>query len=305
MAEHPAPFATRNQSLFSLIYGLPLASPARLLDENQSRLTSLLYITNTLNIQSRASEQLQVDIETWQFNLLYDLGLSSRTMLRIQIPYIAHSGGLFDSAIDNYHLALGLPRDLRPDFPNDQILVAYSENNEQLVLLDQRKQKPGDISLQFAWQHSNTNDMSLSYWLGLKLPTGDSDSFSGSGHVDLAAWTAGNYHIKDGHWFYYQAGILYMSDTDILTSLHKNWAGFSTLGIKFEPWEGIQLKTQLDMHTALYDSQLEFLGNVVQLTFGASYLPDNKSSFDIAIVEDIKNSASPDVTLNLGWSRYF
>ena len=305
LAEQPAPFATRDQSLFALVYGLPTASPAELLHEKQSRLTSSFNITNTLNVQSSNTEQLLVDIETWQFSLTYDLGLSHDTMLRIELPYIAHSGGLLDSSIENYHQALGLPEDRRPDFPRDQLLISYNRDNTELAYLDQRQHTLGDISLQLAWQHSKSEDMSLSYWLGLKLPTGDSKSFTGSGHIDLASWAAFNYRTAETRWVFAQAGILYMSDSDILPELHNDWAGFAMLGIKFEPWEGIQLKSQLDMHTALYDSQLKFLGNVVQLTFGGSYLPDNKNRFDFAVAEDIQNSASPDVTFNLSWSKYY
>lgn len=303
-ADTHEPFATRNQSLFSLIYGLPVASPAELLTSGQSRFTSSLNITNTLNIQSSNNEQLQVDIETWQLKLVFDLGLSSNSMLRFQLPYIAHSGGLLDSPIDNYHQALGLPEDLRPGFPHNQLLVIYEQNSEQLRL-DQRQQQIGDISIQLAWQHSQTEDMSLSYWLGLKLPTGDASAYTGSGHLDLAGWAAASYRLKDTRWLYAQAGILYMSDTDTLKSIHNNWAGFANLGMKFEPWQKLQLKAQFDMHTALYDSQLEFLGHVVQLTFGGSYLPNKQNSFDLAIAEDIQSGASPDVTFNLSWSRYF
>ena len=305
LADQPSPFLTRNESPFSLIYGLPLASSALLLNENSSRWISSFNISNTINAQSNNEDTLFIDIETWHVNFLYDYGFKENWMLRLQLPYIVHSGGFLDRPIDSYHQALGLPEDIRPEFPRDQIDISLLHNNETLTDIDSKQQSLGDISIQIAWQAEKTEQHALSYWLSIKLPTGDDDKLTGSGATDLAAWAATNWGLTDTRWLYGQAGMIYMSDSDIFKSLQKNWAVSGNAGIKFQPWNNIELKTQLDFHSALYDSELDFLNNVIQLTFGGSYNIDHRHKLDFSVVEDIQSSSSPDVNFNISWWFYY
>ena len=303
-AAHPTPFLTRNESPFSLIYGLPLASSAKLLENNQSRWISSFNISNTINSETNNNENLFIDIETWHINFLYDNNFKENWMLRVQLPYISHSGGFLDSAIDLYHQTLGLPENIRPNFPQDQINIDLTLNNLNLINIDNNQSALGDISFQLAWQAYQTNQSALSYWLSLKLPTGDEAKLTGSGGTDVAIWATMSHRLSDTRWLYGQGGLLYMSDSDVLKSIHKNWAAFGNAGIKFQPWNDIELKAQLDIHSALFNSELEFLNNVIQITFGGSYTINNKHKLDFAIVEDIQAEASPDVNFNISWWVY-
>lgn len=300
-AEHPSPLLTRNESPLSIIYGLPLASSALLLSNSESRWISSFNVSNTINAQSNSNDNLFIDVETWHVNFLYDYAFKENWMLRLQLPYIVHSGGILDSPIDSYHQALGLPEDIRPDFPHDQININLSQNNTVLTNISSRQQSLGDISLQVAWQAEQSEQHALSYWLSLKLPTGNEDKLTGSGATDIAAWASMNLGLTDTRWLYGQAGLLYMSDNKALKSLQNNWALFGNTGIKFQPWKEIELKAQLDFHSAFYESDLEFLSHVIQLTFGGTYNINKKHKLDFAVVEDIQNAASPDVSFNISW----
>lgn len=300
-AERAQAFLTNNQSPFSLIYGIPLPGSAQLLSQNESRFISSFNVSNTLNSQTGSNDSLYIDIETWQLNLLYDYGFKENWMLRIQLPFISHNGGFMDSPIDAYHQALGLPEGLRPSTANDQIEVSYSQNAVQQLLLNSRQASAGDLSLQLAWQAENLKNKSTSYWLSLKLPTGDADKLTGSGAMDLSIWTSMDYQLTQSRWLYGQAGFIYMGNGDVLSDIQKNWASFANAGIKFQPWDNIELKAQLDMHSALYDSDIKFLGNVIQLTFGGSYHISKIHKLDFAVAEDIQENASPDVNFNISW----
>lgn len=300
-AEQPAPLLTRNESPFSLIYGLPLASPALLINNKNSRWISSFNISNTINNQSNSVDNLFIDIETWHVNFLFDIGFKENWMFRLQLPYIVHSGGFLDAPIDSYHQALGLPENIRPDFPRNQINLSLNHNNTDLTDINSRQQSLGDISVQIAWQAEKTEQHALSYWLSLKLPTGDEDKLTGSGALDIATWASINWGLTDTRWLYGQAGLLYMGNNDTFKSLQNNWALFGNTGIKFQPWENIELKTQLDFHSALYDSDLDFLSHVIQLTFGGTYNINKKHKLDFSIAEDIQSSSSPDVNFNISW----
>ena len=96
-----------------------------------------------------------------------------------------------------------------------------------------------------------------------------------------------------------------MRDTDVLKPLHKHTAWFANLGISYTYNELLQFKTQIDTHTALYNTPLDFLGTAIQLTFGGSIILDKENNIDFAVSEDIKTESSPDVTFNLSWITRF
>ena len=301
IAQPASPFLTRNQSPLSLIYGIPYASPARLLDQHKSRWISSLNISNTLIEQKGTNDQLFVDLETWQLNLFYDYGLNENWMFRVQVPLIAHSGGIFDSIIDTYHQTLGLPEGLQPNLPYDQITINFSQNNVNQISITNSTKDLGDIALQFAWQTTKLNNMAISYWGSLKLPTGDYRNLTGSGGTDISIWAAMDYQLKNTRWLYGHAGLLYMHNNKVLKDIHNDWAAFASTGIKFQPWNSVELKAQLELQSAIFDTDIKFMGHVYQLTFGGSYLINKKQQLDFAVAEDIRPGASPDVNFNISW----
>jgi len=299
------PFLTRNQSPFSLIFGLPQATAARLPETHEQRWITSLNISNQIISQSTDNSRLFIDVETWQLNVFYDYVFRDNWMLRVQAPLISHRGGILDSAIDRYHQLTGLPRDIRPSIPENQINISYSEHDQLLLSIDSTQQAFGDISIQLAWQASKSAEQSLSHWLSLKLPSGDSNRLTGSGGTDVAIWSSFDHHLYENNWLYGQLGLLYMSNNEVLKQIHNKGAAFATAGIKFQVTESVELKTQLDLHSALFDSKIRYLDDVVLITFGGSYQPSNTDKVDLAISEDIDPGASPDVNFNISWWTYF
>ncbi len=288
-----------------MIYGLPTPVSARLLDTSESQLHLSLNLSNTLNDQRPTDENLFVDAETYQLNLIYDYGLNKRWMLRLQLPLIRHSGGFMDSWIDRFHELTNLPEDIRPFHPTDRIGIRYSRNNQDLLSISQAESGIGDIALQIAYQAEASGDSNLSYWFSVELPSGDSDKLTGNGATDIAAWLALDRQLVDDLWTYANIGAVYITDSDVLTAQHKDSALFSTVGLQFQARDSVQLKLQLDAHSAFYDSNAALLGRVIQLSFGASLYLDQTSSLDLAVAEDVVSGASPDVNINISWHRRF
>lgn len=294
----------RDQNPFALIYGLPHATAARLPETSQGWIFSLNG-SNQLIYHTSLEAELLVDLETWQLNLFYDYQLKENWLLRLQLPLISHGGGFMDAPIDRYHEITGLPRDIRPAFADDLIQIRYSENQLSLLEINQRQKGLGDVALQLGWQADKSSESALSHWLSLKLPSGDSEKLTGSGGTDLAFWSALDYRLSSASWFYGQAGLLYMGNGEILQHLQKDWAAFTTAGITFQAWPDIELKAQFDIHSGLYDSELKYLSEAVQITFGGSYRINPQQSIDFAVAEDIQAGASPDVNFNISWWVYY
>jgi len=304
LADPARPFLVRDQNPFALIYGLPHATAARLPETPQGWIFSLNG-SNQLIYHTSLDAELLVDLETWQLNLFYDYRLKDNWLLRVQLPLISHSGGFMDAPIDRYHEITGLPRDIRPAFADDQLQISYSENQLNLLEINQRQKGIGDIALQLGWQADKSPERALSHWPSRKLPSGDSEKLTGTGGNDLALWSALDYRLSTNSWFYGQAGLLYMGDGEILKHRQKDWAVFTTAGISFQAWRDVTLKAQFDIHSALYDSELKYLSEAVQITFGGSYRISPQQNIDFAVAEDIQAGASPDVNFNISWWVYY
>lgn len=304
-ADRSSPFLTRNQNPLVSAYGLPLPTPASIIGDGQSRLIPSLNISNTINAQQSGNESLFNDIESYELNLLYDRSLNANWMLRLHLPLKAYSGGFLDAWIDNYHEFMHLPEDIRPDFPRDQLQIDYQINNSSQLDISQRQNSVGDISIQTGYQFSRQQDFSLSYWSSVKLPTGDSRKLTGSEGFDLALWMASEYRIGDSRWLYGNLGVLLMEDSELLENQHKNAVTFGHLGLQFHPWKPVLLRAQLDIHTAFYESTIDYLSEAMQLTFGGTILFEDGSSLDIAVAEDTPSGHSPDVNFNFSWRINF
>ena len=192
-----------------------------------------------------------------------------------------------------------------PLHTNDQIDIRYSANGTSLLNIQSAQSGIGDIAMQMAYQAVDNNDQQLSYWLSLKLPTGDSSKLTGSDSTDLALWIAGNQRMTTHSWLLANLGTVFMSDSDVLKQAHNNHVFFGMLGMQFQAWENVLLKFQFEGHGAFYETSTDFLGEAILLTFGGTILFDNNTSLDIAVAEDIQAEASPDVNFNFTWKSYF
>ncbi|MDH5471913.1 MAG: DUF3187 family protein [Gammaproteobacteria bacterium] len=305
LAETITPFSTIDQNPLVTIYGLPTPVAATLLNSHQTAFYISANFSNTINEEQAANEILFIDIETHRLNLILDHALQQNWMLRLQIPFIKHYGGFMDKWIDNYHHLIGLPEGVRPNYPGKQIAIYYELNGITLLNNQEKLTGIGDVSLQIAYQLTSQNDFALSYWSSLKLPTGNSQNLTGSGHADISFWIASQQKLNHALWVYTNGGILLMKKSDVLTGLHNNHAFFLTAGLQFNWLDNIQLKLQLDNHSAFYKTDTDFLGPVTQLTFGGSIAVTSESELDIAIAEDIQTNASPDVNFNITWRKRF
>jgi len=172
----------------------------------------------------------------------------------------------------------------------------------------------GDISLLVAYKlidsSNETTHSAISLRGQLKLPTGNSGYFFGSGGTDFAMFLSGSINYKS-EWGtvggYASAGVLVTSNGDILKNQRENITGFGNIGLGWSPFTWLGLKAQFDLNTQFYrNSSLPELGSgSAMLTIGGSIkLPDNYI-IDIGVSEDIAVSTAPDVSIFMGLSKKF
>ena len=299
------PFGTRDQNLLNLIHGQPLPSNARLNIKAQSRWSSSLNITNTTNIESNNQESIHLDYESYRFNLSYQYGLTDNWNLKIDVPLIHQSGGIFDSAIENWHDFFGLPRGQRPDIDQDQYAIDYDYQSKSLLNVNETSTSLGDIQIAIARRLLKNKNTSMSLWASIKLPTGNEDKLSGSGATDFSTWLALNQQLSKNWALNLNAGAVILGKDTYQEIPMSDYAVYGHIMLGWLVSDNINLKVQLQGHTSYYDqSQLGILNDSYLLTAGTSITINDCNQLDIAISEDIKVSSSPDISLVINWRSY-
>ena len=307
-AYHPIdfePLSTRDQNILNLLHGQALPTNASLIERSDNKWNTSLIITNTLNTESNSNEYIYLDYESYRFNLSYQRGLSDNWNLKLDIPLVHTTGGVFDSAIDDWHAFFGLERGNRPYVEDNQFQVFYSYQDQALIDLDESSTTLGDIQLAIARTLKEDSNSSMSIWAAVKLPTGDEDYLSGSGATDVSAWFAMNQSISQNWFLNLNAGAVFLGQ-DSFNDIPL--ADYTVYGHAMLNWlliDGFSLKLQLQGHSSYYDeSQLDILGDTAFLTFGGTIEINQCQQLDIAMSEDIIVDASPDASLIISWHHF-
>lgn len=305
-ASHADPFLTREQNPFTLVYGQPLPTSARLPAANKLKYTVSLDIANTLNVEVQGSETLYVDFESYQLSLGGIYSLNDRWALKLDVPFIHRSGGVFDHMIDEWHKLLGLPRDNRPLVAEDQFNIFYDNNGVTSYNLSGSTSGIADSLLGIGYSLQQDAQSALSVWASIDMPTGDDAKLTGNDDLDYAFWLAGSHNLGELSSAYANLGAVLPGDSVLAGLKTENVVVFGYAGAQFAFNSTVALKLQLASHSGYYeDTNLVFLGESLLLTFGATINTGNCSALDIGLSEDIKVNASPDVGLLLSWKSTF
>lgn len=299
------PFAIRDQNLFNLIHGQALPTSARLNKKTQALWSSSLVITNTLNIESNNNESIYLDYEAYRFNLAYQYGINDNWNLKLDIPLIHQSGGVFDSAISHWHEFWGLPQGNRPQVEHNQYDIQYDYQSQALVNLNEDSTTLGDVQIALARSIIKNNKTSMSLWASLKLPTGDEDKLTSNGATDFSAWLALDQQLTDSWLINLNAGSVILGSDSYKSIPLSDFAFYGHVTLGWLVTDNIDLKLQLQGHTSYYDqSQLKILADTYFLTFGGSIKINQCNQLDIAMSEDIRIDASPDASLLINWRSF-
>ena len=301
------PFYTQNQSPLVQIFGLPSIGEASVLPRQKADLRLIVDLANNFVNDKTPNESIVLDGESTRFSLDARYGIAKNFEVGLTIPYIIEGGGVTDGFIDWYHSTFGFPAGGRDQAPKKRLLYQYQKDGQERLKVDQSGHGIGDIQLTGAFQLYRNPDKpsrAISLRTSLKLPTGDSEQLHGSGSTDLSLWvTAGDdYRISAGHFTLYgAAGIMGMTEGNVLKEQQRNGVGFGCLGIGWSPARWIAFKIQANGHTSFYkDSELATLNqSSIQLTMGGTLAFSEKISLDLGVTEDVVVKTSPDVVFHL------
>ena len=315
MALDISPFYTRNQGPFAQIFGLPPAESGELPPPDSTRVRLVLDVANNMLSGSDEDftgvdrELVGNDGETLRATVALRHRFAGGLQVGMDIPYVLHSGGVFDGFIESFHDLFNLAQNGRDHIESGRLLYLYRDIEGETARVDTSTHGVGDILLSAAWQVLSRDRRKMSLCGTLKLPTGESSKLRGSGGADLSVranaidrQTLGAAHLTP----YGSLGLLYAGDGDIIEARQNNWIGFGTIGLGWDPLAWLALKVQLDGHTAFYDSRLDQLGDFsMQLVTGGTLLLPREIHLDLGVVEDVTLERSPDVVFHLSvWKDF-
>lgn len=295
-----APFPTRDQNPLIADFGLPQPLPARVAPDGDWSFGSSFNWSSSAIVQSAATEALVADVETRELRIVIGRRLGERLALQAQLPYRYVGPGILDSFIDDWHDVFGLSQGMRPWLPQDHYRILYERDGRRI--LDERSSSSGiaNLSLDAALQVLSTEHTDVAVWVSLKLPTSTLD-LPGHDTTDAALSLVAAHRLSPRWSVFGQASLALLGDDERLSGEQERavWSGH--VGTSVRAWRGLSLTLQLDEHSAVFeDSQLDYLGDALAVTFGGSYELESGWRLDIGISEDLSVDASPDVVFVLG-----
>lgn len=261
--------------------------------------------SNTVKGES-AGEEFILDGETSRFSFMLKYGISDYVEVDVVAPYVKHSHGRFDNFIQNWHDFLGLSNEEQKQFSPNNLHYYYKYKDKELINITDNTSGIGDIKLGISFDLSSfsfTRAREIIVRLGLKLPTGSAEQLLGSGAADYSLSIAAN-DDKLGYGnfisLFGQAGILLVGQSDLFSDVQKRFVFHGSAGFDWFYWDPVVLRTQLDVHSSFYESDIEHLGeSSVQLTVGGTIWLSKDMSVDIGVSENMVTDSTPDVGLNL------
>jgi len=298
-----SPFQARDQNPFKLIQGLPFPVNATLPDPGDMEWSVGVEITNTLNFEATGQETLLLDYEAYQLNFGFRYGLNKTWALKLDIPLLHRGGGILDNNIDTWHRIFGLPRANRPNVVDDQFQIAYVRNGVTQTNITSSAQGLGDIQLSLGYQIYRDNRSTISTWLITDLPAGDQAKLTGNEKLDVSLLLAAKKQLNSSWALYSNVGSLFPGSDTLVSAAVEQQIWFGHAGVKWAAHESFDIKVQVNGHTRFYkNSGLRALGSSNIFIFGGS-IRFGCSELDIAVSEDTKVEASPDVSFLINWKN--
>lgn len=253
-------------------------------------------------------ERLALDGETTELALAHRRRLGRCWQGELVLPFVVHSGGWADGAIETWHGWFGLPNGSRERAPRFELDYRWIDAEGQERRLQDETAGLGDlrVALQRALRCPAGDAPprpSSVLRAGIKLPSGDPERLLGSGAADLFAdlqWPS--LHPAPGYRVGAALGLLLPGESALLGA-QRPLALYGSLGLELGPWRGLRLVAQLDAHSPLQDSALEELGQGAASLSAGLRLALGGGRLELSISEDIAVDTAPDIVARIGWSR--
>ena len=286
------------------VFHFPDSTDSANLAANGRLLWSLAAITSSHSIETTAGdESLSLDGETSRTELRFRYGLSDKIEIGLELPYLWHESGMLDSFITSWHNTIGIHNSDRSAQQENELRIAYTDLTASRLDFNESANGVGDLRLTAGWQLHESPTHRTALRLGVSLPTGDSAQLLGSGAATLSLGFAGDLKALGGYeWLngYYRVHAIYVGEPDLLADRYRDLVGQLSAGLGLVVTRSIELRLQVATRCALYDSEIETLGEPsVALALGANFKISDNYLLSLGFAEDVKIQSAPDISFQL------
>ena len=296
--EAGGPLYVKNLSPVASLLGLPSQRAANTQAAGTYSLAMHSAIASHYAAEAGVSEQVNLDGETVRLALEARYGLGDGWDVQIEVPWLSHSGGNLDSAIDSWHDLWGMSDGGRSSVEHDILDFSYSDPASGFSLTDDVSGL-GDINVSLSHEFYRDENSAANVVAGYKFATGDEDELLGSGEADayLALRFSGAHLASLPLSWHGQVGYLYAGSSELLGPRQENNLWFAGISMDWVVAPKFSLFAQLDMHAAPLDSELTALGEEAFLgTLGGRWRFANNWALDVSLIEDLSVETAPDAT---------
>ena len=296
-------FVLRNHSPFSAIIGLPGRWP----DGTGNPAELSWNVSNHSFFEDNGSENLLLDGETQTISARLQHRFWPRLQIGAEIPWLLHSGGFLDGAIDAWHDLTGLSEGIRPQLPKNDLQYVFAVNSVEVFRLDDSTSGIGDIMASIAIELGRLDKPATAGYLRrmpwtLKLtaeaPTGDIDKLTGNSDWDFATGLGVRSpatKVSPLTWWV-DAGVAWPGDVDIGGLDPSGQIFFYDVALAWRVYRRFDVLAQVAGNSAYYQSDIKMLGNpAAQLAVGLLWHVANNYGLRFGIIEDISSNTAPDL----------
>lgn len=291
--------------------GLPKALSAHSPALGETYLIVNGVVKSNANDAGAVNETLILDGESQSLDFGLEYGLTEKWSLDLQLAYIKHSGGSLDGLIQSWHDIFSLSDGDRPLFEENDFNFSYQNVSGQNKIT---KSTSGISDLRIGIGYAlpisveSSRVKALMLRAGLNLPTGEANKLIGSEKLDFDAglyvsgksqqWKKLGWHINLGY--------LYIGDDSQFGISTKQHAWFNSLGLSWNVNPKLQVRGQLDTHSALFESKIDEINqHASQLTLGVAYDVANVGVISFYISEDVTVNRAADFSIGLSVQALF
>ncbi|GAA3932331.1 DUF3187 family protein [Litoribacillus peritrichatus] len=305
-AESQEPIQSHFSSPIEGLFNIPSFSGTNIQAEGSKQFALRAEIISNAVAMSNSKESVRFDGETWRLTPRWRYGFKENWQFSLELPLIRHTSGFLDSSIDTFHETFQLREGSRDDFDRNELLYGYSNQGSLDYRLTDNTNGIGDLKLKIS--HQLPTNMPLTAHIHLKAPTGDEDDLMSSGSWDtglsLSYLKPALFNVESLTTAL-EAGQHYLSSSDQVRH-QNNWMTTLNAGLFWGISESVTLKSQLEAHTAIADSDLEPLGSeALQLTAGVTWQSSPDTAWDFALIEDIRTDSTSDASFLVEWSQSY
>ena len=154
------------------------------------------------------------------------------------------------------------------------------------------------------WHFDSQPAHSSTLWFSIKAPTGNANNLTGSGSVDAAVSLAAMQQFNGDVQSFEQVSMSWFGSSKRLSEQQKHSAWSGMIGLGWKLANAVDVITQLNMHSAVYESTIRMLGTATQFTIGPRY-HSSLWQAGLSITEDIATDTAPDVQFQIYLTHQF